>query len=99
MEYVRTAAGEDAKAPLAAALRELRERGVETVLCEGGAMLNGALLAEGLVDELFLVIASKLAGGAGPGVVGGPQLEPTVGMELVSALEAGGDLFLRYRTH
>lgn len=101
VEYIRTAAGEDApaKVPLAPALRELRERGVETVLCEGGAMLNGALLAEGLVDELFLVIASKLAGGAGPGVVGGPQLEPTLQMELVSALEAGGDLFLRYRTH
>jgi riboflavin-specific deaminase-like protein len=97
VEYLRTETGE-AKVPLAPAMRELRERGVETVLCEGGAMLNGALLAEGLVDELFLVIASKLAGGAGPGVVGGPQLEPTVQMELVSALEGGGDLFLRYRT-
>lgn len=96
VEYLRTQAGE-AKITLAPALRELRERGVETVLCEGGAMLNGALLAEGLVDELHLVIASKLAGGAGPGVVGGPQLEPTLDMELVSALEAGGDLFLRYR--
>jgi riboflavin-specific deaminase-like protein len=96
MDYVRTDAGE-AKVPLAPAMRALRERGVETVLCEGGAMLNGALLAEGLVDELHLVIASKLAGGAGPGVVGGPQLEPTAEMRLVSALEAGGDLFLRYR--
>jgi riboflavin-specific deaminase-like protein len=97
LEYVRTAP-DGGKVALAPAMRELRERGVETVLCEGGAMLNGALLADGLVDELFLVIASKLAGGAGPGVVGGPQLEPTVEMELLSALEAGGDLFLRYRT-
>ena len=102
LEYIRTPAPSDAPGtiPLAPAMRELRQRGIETVLCEGGPVLNATLLAEGLVDELFLVIASKLAGGAGPGVVAGAQLDPTVEMQLVSALEAGGDLFLRYRiTH
>jgi riboflavin-specific deaminase-like protein len=100
VEYIRTPAPKDAPGtiPLAPAMRELRERGVATVLCEGGAVLNSTLLAEGLVDELFLVIASKLAGGGGPGVVSGPELDPTVEMRLLSALEAGGDLFLRYRT-
>ena len=99
VEYVRSFADGSAPRPipLAPAMRELRERGVRTVLCEGGAVLNSALLSEGLVDELFLVIASKLAGGAGPGVVSGSQLDPTIDMRLVSALEAGGDLFLRYR--
>jgi riboflavin-specific deaminase-like protein len=100
VEYVRTPAAPDAPGtiPLRPAMRELRERGVETVLCEGGPVLNATLLSEGLVDELFLVVASKLAGGAGPGVVSGPELDPTVEMELRTALEAGGDLFLRYRT-
>ena len=98
VEYIRAPAGEaPGTIPLAPAMRELRERGVETVLCEGGPVLNATLFAEGLVDELFLVIASKLAGGAGPGVVAGAQLDPTVEMELLSALESGGDLFLRYR--
>lgn len=99
VEYIRILADHDAPraVPLAPAMRELRERGVATVLCEGGAMLNSALLSEGLVDELFLVIASKLAGGTGPGVVTGGQLDPTVEMRLVSAHEAGGDVFLRYR--
>lgn len=99
VEYIRTPAADDAPGtiPLAPAMRELRERGIETVLCEGGAVLNATLLAEGLVDELFLVVASKLAGGAGPGVVSGPELDPTIDMRLVSALESGGDLFLRYR--
>jgi riboflavin-specific deaminase-like protein len=98
IEYLRADADEaPGTVPLTPAMRQLRERGVETVLCEGGPVLNATLLAEGLVDELFLVVAPKLAGGSGPGVVSGPELDPTAEMELISALEAGGDLFLRYR--
>lgn len=98
VDYIRTPKDEAAGVvPLAPALQDLRERGVETVLCEGGPVLNGTLLREGLVDELFLVVASKLAGGGGPSVVSGPELDPPVALELVSALEGGGDLFLRYR--
>jgi 5-amino-6-(5-phosphoribosylamino)uracil reductase len=97
IDYIRTPKDEAAGiVPLTPAVRELRERGVRTVLCEGGPVLNGTLLREGLVDELFLVIASKLAAGPGPTIVSGPELHPPVGMELLSALEAGGDLFLRY---
>jgi riboflavin-specific deaminase-like protein len=98
VEYLRTPADEaPGTVPLGPAMRALRERGVKTVLCEGGAVLNATLLGEGLVDELFLVVASKLAGGSGPGVVAGPELDPTIEMELASAYEAGGDLFLRFR--
>jgi riboflavin-specific deaminase-like protein len=76
----------------------LRERhGVELVLCEGGPVLHSALLREGLVDELFLSLAPKLAGGAEPTIVFGPPLQPPVEMELLSVLHAGGHLFLRYR--
>ncbi len=82
---------------LAPAMRTLRERGVETVLCEGGPVLNATLLEEGLVDELFLALASKLSAGIGPTIVAGPELDPTVELGLVTAHEAGGDLFLRYR--
>jgi riboflavin-specific deaminase-like protein len=98
IDYIRTPSDEAAgTVPLAPALSELRERGVRTVLCEGGPVLNGTLLRDGLVDELWLVIASKLSAGIGPTVVSGPELDPTVEMELVSAHEAGGDVFLRYR--
>jgi riboflavin-specific deaminase-like protein len=98
VEYIRTPKEEAAGVvPLTPALRELRERGIETVLCEGGPVLNATLLGEGLVDELFLVVASKLAGGAGPSVVSGPELDPAQNMELIAALEGGGDVFLRYR--
>ena len=98
VEYMRVAAGDEPGVlGLAPVMRELRERGVRTVLCEGGPVLNGTLLEERLIDELFLSIAPKLAGGAGPSVVAGPALEPPVEMDLVSALEADGHLFIRYR--
>ena len=52
---------------LAAALRHLRaEHGVRALLCEGGPRLHAQLIEAGLVDELFVTHAPKLAGGDGP---------------------------------
>jgi riboflavin biosynthesis pyrimidine reductase len=79
------------------ALRRLRaEHGVRSLLCEGGPTLNGALLAAGLVDELFLTLSPMLAGGADPLtiVAGDGAAAP---LELVWVLEGDGALFLRYR--
>jgi riboflavin-specific deaminase-like protein len=98
VEYLRVEAGEaPGTVPLTPAMSELRARGIELVLCEGGPVLNATLLEEDLVDELFLAVASKLAGGAAPGVVAGGELDPPRPMELLSVIEAGGDVFLRYR--
>jgi riboflavin biosynthesis pyrimidine reductase len=104
VEYVRSARG--GQLDLAAALAELRTRfGVRTLLCEGGPHLNSQLLAAGLVDELFLSLAPKLAGGGGPGgpatehlrILSGPELDPPVELELLYVLESEGYLLLRYR--
>ena len=90
--------GRAAMLPMAPFARALRERyGIGRVMCEGGSVLAGALLREGLVDELFLSVAPKLAAGTGPTVVTSPPLEPPEDAELVTAHEAGGHLFLRYR--
>ncbi len=57
---------------LAAALRHLRqERGIRALLCEGGPRLHAQLQAAGLVDDLFLTIAPKLAGGDAPRILEG----------------------------
>ena len=40
----------------AAFLAGLAERGVESVLCEGGGLLNRSLLAAGLVGRMFLLV-------------------------------------------
>jgi riboflavin biosynthesis pyrimidine reductase len=86
------------RAPLAEGVRRLRaEHGVESILCEGGPQLLGDLLRAGLVDELHLVIATKLAGGPEPvTIVTGAPLDPPVDLRLLSLHESGGYLFLRY---
>ena len=87
--------------PLAAALRRLRgDFGIQAVLCEGGPTLFGALLAEGLVDELFLTLAPVLTGGSGPSISRGLELPLPLNLELAWLLERNNYLFLRYvRTH
>lgn len=80
-------------------LRRLRQdRGVTSLLCEGGPTMFGALLHERVVDELFLTVAPKLAGGGqGPTIATGPELAVPAAANLSWALELGGSLFLRYR--
>ena len=86
------------RAPLAEGVRRLRaEHGIESIDCEGGPHLLGDLLRAGLVDELHLVVAAKLAGGEDPTtIVAGRELHPPLALELVSLHESGGYLFLRY---
>ena len=86
----------DAEGP-ADALRQARERfGVRAVLCEGGPRLNRGLLAENVLDELFLTVSPKLAvEDALRIVVGDPLLAP-VGMRLLSVAHHDGELYLRY---
>jgi riboflavin-specific deaminase-like protein len=74
----------------------LRERGIRSVLCEGGPTLHGRLRESGLADELFLTIAPKIAGGEGPRVLEG-ALPDVDQVELAWLLESEGELFARYR--
>jgi riboflavin-specific deaminase-like protein len=84
---------------LAPALRTLRtDHGVRSILCEGGPHLNSSLLREGLVDELFLCIAPRLAGDpAQLTSVEGLALPEPVEMNLMTLHEAEDHLFFRYR--
>jgi riboflavin-specific deaminase-like protein len=84
---------------LAAVLEHLRgERGVRALLCEGGPHLHAQLIDGGLVDELFVTHAPKLAGGAGPSLVAGLE-ERAREVELAWLLSEPdtGELFGRYR--
>jgi riboflavin biosynthesis pyrimidine reductase len=76
-------------------LGSLREEGVRALLCEGGPTLHGQLQAAGLVDDLFLTIAPKLAGGEAPRILEG-ELGAVAPLELAWLLEQGGELFARY---
>ena len=83
---------------LADALAQLRRRGVEIILCEGGPTLNGDLARQGLIDELCLTIAPALVGGdLGTGILGRVRLAEPRKLELAQVLLAdGGDLLCRY---
>jgi len=72
------------------------ERGIKSVLCEGGPTLHGRLREGGLADELFLTIAPKIAGGEGPRVLEG-ALPDVDQVELAWLLESDSELFTRYR--
>jgi len=88
--------GPDGRVDLVALLRSLREEGVRALICEGGPTLHSALQALGLVDELFLTIAPKLAGGVAPRIIEG-DLPEEAALELAWLLEQDGELFARYR--
>ena len=81
---------------LGAALLYLRqESGIRSVLCEGGPRLHSQLEAAGLVDDLFLTIAPKLAGGEAPRIIEG-ELPGVAPLRLSWLLEEDGELFARY---
>jgi riboflavin-specific deaminase-like protein len=100
IEYVRAA--RDGRLDLPRALAELSERfAVRTLLCEGGPHLNAELLLAGLVDELFLSLAPKLAGGEDVSgealrILAGREFEPPLELALLGVLEHESHLFLRY---
>jgi riboflavin-specific deaminase-like protein len=93
IDYLRT--GDD----LPLLMARLRgERGVRSILCEGGPTLNSHLLAADVVDELFLTLNPKLSGGAAAlTIVAGRELVEPRELTLVSVAEGGGDLFTRWR--
>lgn len=86
---------------LAALLGWLRaERGVRSLVVEGGSDLNAALLSAGLADELFLTVAPKVKLGADtPTYAGGRALPPDQVQHyaIVEQTRVGDELFVRYR--
>jgi riboflavin biosynthesis pyrimidine reductase len=81
----------------AAALADLRRRGIAALLCEGGPTLNRVLLEAGLVDELFLTLAPLLTGDESePAIVAGGRLRAPAALQLRWALRSGSEIFLRY---
>jgi riboflavin biosynthesis pyrimidine reductase len=95
-------AGQGPTLRMADVLAALKARGHTTVLTEGGPLLIGHLLDEGLLDELFLTTSPVLAGRADtprPGLVAGLELLPgdSRWADLISARRRDSYLFLRYR--
>ncbi len=87
----------DLRAMMRALVQDL---GIRRLVVEGGPTLNSALIAEGLVDELFWTAAPKILGGAAMRtmVEGKPlALDRIPRLDLASLFHHEGELFARYR--
>jgi diaminohydroxyphosphoribosylaminopyrimidine deaminase/5-amino-6-(5-phosphoribosylamino)uracil reductase len=79
----------------------LAEQGINEVLVEAGAVLNGALLAENLVDEWIIYIAPCILGDQGRGLFTLPGLQKLVDkkqMKFQDIRHVGQDLRLTLTT-
>ncbi len=79
-----------------AMLSLLGERGVRSVICEGGPSLNGHLLSANLVDEWCVTISAQLASGSSSRAAHGQDV--TCQMVLGRLIVDGTDLLARYVT-
>lgn len=84
----------DERVDLERAVRELHDRGLTRILCEGGPKVNGQLAAAGLIDELCLSVSPLLIGGDAARVLNGETCQ--VNLTLRQVLEEDGALFCSY---
>ena len=90
----------DGRVCLRSLLEALAARGVNEVLVEAGQALNGALLEQGLVDELLVYYAPVIMGCDAMGMFALPELvsmDQRVKLELLDVLQIGQDLRLRLK--
>lgn len=84
---------------LAALLDEIGQRGMLTLMVEGGAQLLGGLLAEGLLDRVWAFVAPMIIGGRdAPGPVGDPGVVELAQAPRFANLKPqmlNGDLWIR----
>jgi len=99
-EVVRLPADESGRVDLPSLLDYLAGREINEVMVEAGAVLNGALLQAGLVDELVIYMAPSLLGDEGRGAFHLPgltKLSERIELGLLDVRQVGADLRLRCR--
>lgn len=83
-------------------MKDLAERGITRVFCEGGGVLAASLLQAGLADQLIGYTAGVVLGADGRASVGAldlPRLADAPRFDLVETRRIGADLFHRWRRH
>jgi diaminohydroxyphosphoribosylaminopyrimidine deaminase/5-amino-6-(5-phosphoribosylamino)uracil reductase len=92
--------GAQGKVDIHALLMELGRRGINEVLAEAGARLNGALLQENCVDELLIYQAPILLGDKARGMFDLGELNDLADarrLEIVERRPVSADFFIRAR--
>ena len=95
-EVVKVAVGEEQRVDIPEALRLLGDRGLLSVLIEGGGEVTGAFFDAGKVDGVVAFLAPIIIGGqAAPGAVGGRGAQSLKAAHRLTNLEVrdvGGDI-------
>lgn len=97
VELIAAAAG---RVDLAAVMQRLAALQVNDVLVEAGPVLNGALLAAGLIDELIVYQAAHVLGSTARGMfelAPLPDMDRRPAFELQEVRHVGAELRLRYK--
>src|SRR5690606_15801155 len=93
-------ASEDGRPSVTAALRDLNERSVRSLLLEGGGTLAWAFLTARSNDRVAWFVAPQLIGGRAPGPLSGPGVETLAEawrIEETTCEKIGDDLLVRGR--
>ena len=84
-----------------AAINELKKLGVDSLLIEGGGLLNYSCLRDGIVDEIYLTVTPKVSGDRNAAALvdgPGPLTGSLLGLKLVSCdVSSTGELFAKYK--
>jgi diaminohydroxyphosphoribosylaminopyrimidine deaminase / 5-amino-6-(5-phosphoribosylamino)uracil reductase len=89
---------EQGKVCLKTLLSHLASREINEVLVEGGEGLNGALLAQNLIDEFVIYYAPKLMGGAAKSMFAMPEftnMQQAIDLQILDVRQIGADIRLR----
>jgi diaminohydroxyphosphoribosylaminopyrimidine deaminase/5-amino-6-(5-phosphoribosylamino)uracil reductase len=97
VEIVSLPAYDDGRVDLEALLRHLGERGIASLLVEGGAVLSAALLRHRLIDKVVFFVAPKIIGGDGVsavGVCGVETMDQVISLQEMTGRRVGNDFLL-----
>lgn len=88
----------DGRVAMPALFSELAERGITSVLIEGGGQVHASALASGVVDKVVWFIAPKLIGGKeAPGPLAGlgpERLSEALVLERINVVRLGSDILV-----
>lgn len=87
--------GKDGRVDFPELMRQLGQRGIDSVLVEGGGILHGTVLKSGMLNRVYAYVAPKLIGGGGarPPVAGEgfPRMEEALKLADTDIIKLGGD--------
>lgn len=89
------------KVDLPALLDYLYEKGIKSLMLEGGSTLNFEMIKQGLIDEIRVAVAPMVVGGTDAktlfGGSGFDTMDEAVRLDLIDSQILGDDLVLKYK--